>query len=476
VTIQDYLRLLRTRWITISVVILLALGATVALNLLTTPQYQASTRLFVSTTSGPTANDIYLGNESAQQRVFSYAELLMGANIAQRTIDKLNLDMSADQLRAKVKATAKAETVLIDVTVQDESPERARDIADTLSDEFVIMVRELETPPGGESPDARVTVEQHASVPNHPVVPKTTQNLAIGLLAGVVLGIGAAFIRHVLDNTIKDQRGLEQTTGVGVVGNIPLDKERRKHAAISFDTDHSPSAESFRKLRTNLQFLSVDNPPRAILVTSSVPNEGKSVTALNIALALAEAGRHVVLIDGDMRRPMLDKLTGLVGTVGFSTVLSGQISLADALQKTKAENLTVLTAGAAPPNPSELLGSLAARRVLEELRGRFEYVVIDSSPLLAVTDAAVLAANADGVLIMARFGETKREQLAYAVKNLGDVGAKLLGAVLTMTPPRRNTSYNNHTYVGYYSARQEAAPATPSVGGNRSGRRRRAAS
>lgn len=472
-TIQDYLRLLRTRWIVIVVAIVLGLAGGVAVNLLTTPQYQATTRLFVSTTtSGPSANDIYLGNQSSQERVISYTELLMGVTLAQRTIDKLALDMQAQDLAQHVKASAKAETVLIDVAVLDESPVRARDIVDALSDEFVVMVAELETPPGGLIPDARVTVEQRASIPQHPVVPKTTRNLAMGLLLGVVLGIGAAFVRHVLDNTVKDHRTLEQITDVGVVGDIPLTKERRKTAAISFDNDNSSGAEAFRKLRTNLQFLAVDNPPRVVLVTSSVPNEGKSVTALNIALALAEAEHQVVLIDGDMRRPMLDKLTGLVGTVGFSTVLSGQIKLADALQKTRVPNLSILTAGAIPPNPSELLGSFAAKRVLDELRDRCDYVIIDSSPLLAVTDAAVLSASADGVLIMARYGETKREQLAHAVRSLGDVGAKLLGAVLTMTPTRKNASYN-YSYAGYYGTESDAAGAPATQRSSVGGRRRR---
>lgn len=452
-TIQEYSRLLRVRWLTILVTIAIVLIGTTAVNLLTTPQYLASTRLFVATTSGPSANDIFLGNQSSQQRVISYTELIMGVTLAQRTIDSLGLDMNAEELARNVKASAKADTVLIDVNVYDKAPERARDIADALSDQFVSMVSELETPPGGVAPDVRVTVEQRASVPQYPVVPDKTRNFAIGLLLGVVLGIGAAFARHILDNTVKDQKTLEQISGAGVVGNIPLAKERRKQAAIAFDTDNSSSAEAFRKLRTNLQFLSVDDPPCVVLVTSSVPNEGKSVTALNIAAALAEAEHHVVLVDGDMRRPMLDKLFGLIGTVGFSTVLSGQIRLPDALQKTAVPNLTVLTSGAIPPNPSELLGSLAAKRVLDELRQHFDYVIIDSSPLLAVTDAAILAAGADGVLIMARYGKTKREQLAYAVKSLGAVGAKVLGTVFTMTPSRRNASYN-YSYAGYYGEKQ----------------------
>jgi capsular exopolysaccharide synthesis family protein len=450
---QDFLKLLRARWVTVGVTIVLTVLGAVAVTLLTTPLYQASTRLFVSTPAGSSVTDIYQGNRFSQERVKSYAELLMGETLAQRTIDKLGLDMSAEQLQEKVKASAKLDTVLINVDVLDESPVRARDIANTLSNEFVAMARELETPENGTSPDARVVVEQSASLPDHPVIPKTARNIAIGLALGMAFGIGLAVLRDLLDNTIKDRQILEETTGTGIVGSIPLDKERRKQPAISFDRDNSAIAEAFRKLRTNLQFLAVDNPPRVIVFTSSMPNEGKTTTAINIALALAEAEHNVVLVDGDMRRPMLDKFLELVGPVGFSTVLSGGAPLSEALQKTRFPGLTVLTSGTVPPNPSELLGSLAAKKLLTELRAQFDYVIVDSTPLLAVTDAAILAAGADGVLIMARFGHTKREQLRHAVANLESVAAPLLGAVFTMTPARGNSSYS-YRYYGNDNARQ----------------------
>jgi capsular exopolysaccharide synthesis family protein len=481
VTIQDYVKLLRTRWVVICVTIAVAVLGAVAVTLLTTPLYQASTRLFVSTSAGSSVSDIYQGNRFSQERVISYAELLMGETLAQRTIDKLGLDMSAERLQENVKASAKLDTVLINVEVLDESPVRARDIANTLADEFVTMVRELETPEDGARPDARVVVEQRASIPDHPVIPKTARNIAIGLALGVALGIGLAVLRDLLDNSVKDRQTLEEITGAGLVGSIPIDKERRKEPAISFGSDNSAIAEAFRKLRTNLQFLAVDNPPRVIVITSSMPTEGKSTTAINIALALAEAEHNVVLVDGDMRRPMLHKYLDLVGPVGFSTVLSGGASLSEALQKTRFPGLTVLTSGAVPPNPSELLGSLAARKLLSEMRAQFDYVIVDSTPLLAVTDGAILAADSDGVLIVARFGQTKREQLTHAVGNLEGVGAPLLGAVFTMTPTRGNASYSYSYSYSYYgdggtpSPTSEAAPDSKLSrrrGRNRSARRR----
>ena len=255
--------------------------------------------------------------------MISYTELLMGETLAQRTIDKLGLDMSAEALQENVKASAKPDTVLIDVTVLDESPVRARDIANALSDEFVVMVRELETPEGGAGPMLALSSSNAHRFPTNRYLRKRLAILPSASHWASVLGIGLAVLRELLDNTVKDRQTLEEITSVGLVGSIPLDKERRKQPAISFDKDNSAIAEAFRKLRTNLQFLAVDNPPRVIVVTSSMPNEGKTTTAINIALALAEAEHNVVLVDGDMRRPMLDKYLDLVGPVGFSTVLSG---------------------------------------------------------------------------------------------------------------------------------------------------------
>jgi receptor protein-tyrosine kinase len=410
----------------------------------------------VSSTSGASASDLYQGNRLSQDRVLSYTELLMGETLAQRTIDKLGLQMSAPALKERVTATAKLDTVLIKVNVLDESPVRARDIANGLSDELVLMVRELETPQPGARPDARVVVEQRASIPAAPLIPNKKRNVAVGMVLGLFLGLGLAFARTALDNTIKNKEALDEITDVGLVGVIPFDKEVRNQPSILFDArGHSAIAESFRRLRTNLQFLAVDNPPRVILVTSSVSSEGKSTTSLNIALALAEADNKVVLVDGDLRRPALNKYLNALGSVGFSSVLSGGATLSEVLQETGFANLTFLAAGTTPPNPSELLGSLAAQKVLSELREQFDYVIVDSAPLLAVTDSAILATKTDGALLVCRLGQTKREQLGHAVGSLEDVGATLLGAIFTMAPTRGASGYGYSYGYSYQYYGQE---------------------
>jgi len=438
------------------------LGA-VAYTLTQTPLYQASTRLFVSTTAGKSVSDLYSGNRLSLDRVVSYTQLLTGETLAQRTIDRLDLNMNAQTVAARVTAKSKPNTVLIDVGVLDPSPVQARDIANALSDEFVTMVSELETPSRGATPEARVVVEQRASIPGAPVVPNKKRNLALGIALGAMLGVGLALLRDKLDNTIKNPEALEEVAGTGVVGYIPFDKKLATDHSISFDTDNSATAEAFRKLRTNLQFLAVDNPPRLIVVTSSSPSEGKSTTVINIALALAEAEHNVVVVDGDLRRPRLGKYLDLVGSVGFSTILSGGAPLDDVLQKTKFSNLTALTSGPIPPNPSELLGSLAAKKMFSDLRAKFDYVIVDSSPLLAVTDGAILAAEADGAIVAVRAGKTKRDQLAHGIGMLRDVDAKLLGAVLTMLPTRGSGSYSyNYYYYGgsYGDDKRDESSAT----------------
>lgn len=452
--LQNLIKLVRNRWVTIAVTALLTLLGAVAYTLVQTPLYQASTRLFISTTSGSSASDLYQGNLYSQGRVFSYTQLVMGETLAQRTIDRLGLDMNAATLKTHVTAKTKPNTVLIDVSVLDTSPVQARDIANAMSDEFVMMVQELETPSRGAKPEARVVVEQRATIPAQPVVPKKARNLALGIVLGGMLGVGLAFLRDLLDNTVKSQETLEGITGTGVVGYIPFDKRFADNTAISFDTDNSSAAEAFRKLRTNLQFLAVDNPPRVIVITSASPSEGKSTASINIALALAEAEQNVVLVDGDLRRPRLAKYLDVVGTVGVSNVLSGAAPLTEVLQKTKFPRMTLLAAGPTPPNPSELLSSLTAQKMFNELRSQFDYVIIDSAPLLAVTDGAILAANADGALVVVRAGKTRCDQLTHAMGMLSDVGATLLGAVLTMMPTRGSGvySYNYYYYGGGYGA------------------------
>lgn len=446
--LPEYVKLLRARWVTVCVTMGVVVLCAIAITLLTTPLYQSSTRLFVATAPGASLAETYQGNRFSQERVISYSELLTGHTLAQRTIDKLDLDMTAEELQNQIEANAKLDSVLIKLYVTDPSPVQARDIANTLTDEFVAMVREVETPNADGVSDARIFVEQRAMAADTPLVPNAFRNIVVGLVLGLLAGIGLAIVRDMLDNTVKDGPAVEDIAGVGVAGRIPLNKDLRRRAAIAFEGKNSVTTEAFRKLRTNLQFLNVDNPPRVIMLTSSVSGEGKSTTAINLALALAEIEHNVVLVDGDLRCPKVHTYLGLIGQVGFSTVLSGGSTLRESVQPTRYPGLTVLASGPIPPNPSALLGSQSAKKVLAQLRADYDYVIVDSAPLLAVADASVLAASVDGVLLVTRYGKTRREQLEHSVASLQNVGAQLLGVAFTMSPAHAGSDSHSYTQYG----------------------------
>lgn len=430
-TVRDFARILRTRsWIICGTVIIAVLCA-LAYAFLATPQYEATTRLFVSTASEGPGTEVNNAGMFAERRVLSYTELLTGAVLAQRAIDKLGLDMSAAQLQERITATTPTDTVLIDVTVQDPSPTRARDIANTLSDEFVIMAAGLERPTPTDPPNARVVVQQRADIPVDPVSPKKATAVALAVVLGAVFGTILAIVRDVLDTTVRRPETVEKVAGVGMIGDIPFDGGH-DGPLIAFGGDTSTISDSFRELRLGLQSLEVGNAvekPRVVLIASAVPAEGRTTTALNLAIALAEADHTVAVVDADLRQPQVGSTLGLDGTPGLATVLTGEAPLREALQETRFPRLSALAAGPVPANPTELLGSQAAREALGELGRQFDYVIVDS-PSLQRTDAAILAGSCQGVLIVVRSGRTKREQLAGAVSSLERAGAPLLGAVL----------------------------------------------
>jgi capsular exopolysaccharide synthesis family protein len=249
----------------------------------------------------------------------------------------------------------------------------------------------------------------------------------------------------VLDNTVKGPLDFEPL-GVPALGVIPYDKRTPK-VPVAFRGDpHSARSEAYRQLRTNMQFVDVDNPPRIVAITSGVSGEGKSVTAINLAVALAETGARVCLVGADLRKPSLAESLGLVADVGLTTVLIGKAPIESVLQEA-GRNLTVMTSGPVPPNPSELLISAHARKVMKDIASRVDITIIDSAPLLPVTDGAEIAALADATLIVARSGKTTRDQASRSVEALAKVGVRPVGVILNMVTRARG-GYD--TEYGYY--------------------------
>lgn len=431
----DYLRALRASWWMVALGTLLGAGLAVGAVASATPEYETTTQVFVSTTGTSDVASAIQGNEFSRQRMASYAELLTGKGLATAVIDRLDLDMSTGQFRSQIHAQPVSGTVLLNVTVTDESPRRALAIAQAITIEFADQVERLETPPGAAASPITVTTVATPDLPTEPISPNRMRMLAVGVALGLLLGVGGAVLRSRLDNSVKDDESAARAAGVPVIGHVGQDRELAASHTVQWHSS-SPAAEAFRQLRTNLQFLRPDNPARMIMVSSAVPSEGKTTVAVNLALALAQSGRRVVLVEADLRRPRVARYLGLVGGVGLTNVLTGQAKLDDVLQPQGDGRLVVLGAGPSAPNPGELLASSAMVTLLEELSAQSDYVVINVPPVLPVADAVGLAPLVDGTLLCCRYGETTSHQLAQSRAALDQVGATTLGVVLTMMAPK----------------------------------------
>jgi capsular exopolysaccharide synthesis family protein len=286
-----------------------------------------------------------------------------------------------------------------------------------------------------------VRIMERAVVPGGPVSPRPMQNLLIAFLSALGLGIALAFVIEALDNTLKTQTDVESFLGVPVLGLIPIigggkpgDKDeaaqiRERDLGIFLDP-RSLAAECCRSIRTNLLFMSPDKPIRTMVITSPSPQEGKTTTAINLAIAMAEAGGRVLVIDTDMRRPRLHRSFGVPNQVGVSTVILGDSKLEDAIKRTDVPNLDVLPCGPVPPNPSELLHTKRFAEVIAACQGRYDRIVLDSPPTSAVTDPAVLGNLADGVILIVKGAQTRREAAAHARRQLVAAKCRLLGVVV----------------------------------------------
>ncbi|MDT0202655.1 polysaccharide biosynthesis tyrosine autokinase [Nocardioides sp. AE5] len=445
--LKDYLRILRRRWFTIVLLLVLTVGAAAALTLSATPQYASTARLFVSTSPADTSQ-AYQGNLFATQRVSSYADIVKGRQLADRVAGAMDQGFEGSDLVGKVKAVVVPETVILELTATDPNADTARDIAQTYADELSQMVAELETPEGSDTPLIKASIVDDARANYTAVSPNIPRNLGLAVVLGLLLGVGIAVVRELLDTSISSAEDIEQSTAAPVVGNIFFDAAATKKApSVSLD-QATPWAEAYRVLRTNMQFVQVDSPTKVFVLTSSLPAEGKTTTAINLAVTMAMAEQRVVLVEADLRRPLISERLGLVGAVGTTSVLVGKIGLDEALQPYEDTGLQVLTSGPIPPNPSELLQSQAMDRLLNDLRERFDVVIIDAPPLLPVTDAALIARQADGAFVVVRHGKTTKDQLAHAVERIEAVDARVLGVVINRTPQKRKGSAYGYGY-GY---------------------------
>lgn len=415
---------------TLAVVLLAAIR-----TMLATPIYASSVELFV-TTPARGSSQAYEGSLLSAQRVASYARLATSQQLARDVVRELGLATKPEDLAKRVTADVPTNTVILDISVTDTDPARAQRIASTFAERLTATVTKLETSASGTSAAVRLTVVDPARRPDEPISPQPLRDLGLAVAVGLALGLGGAFLRELLDSSVRDPEDVAEMTGVPVLANVPDDYAWAKESLLAPLHARRPAGEAFHVLRTGLQFVQGERDNRVMTVTSTVGSEGKTTTATHLAVAFAQAGHQVLLIDADLRHPGLSNYLEFGDTAGLIAVLIEGIRLEDAVQQGPVPNLGVLTSGGLPTNPSELLQATVMGDLLTLARKTYDKVIIDSPPLLPVADAVVLAAQSDGALLVSRYGKTTRDHLRRAVERLAAVDANILGAVLNRVPKR----------------------------------------
>ncbi|WP_144876723.1 polysaccharide biosynthesis tyrosine autokinase [Microbacterium sp. 1.5R] len=456
--LKDYLTALRDRWYLLVAATVIGAVAGVAYATVQPDQYEATTSAYVSSQRGDTVSELVQGSQYTQGLMQSYANLATTPAVLQPVIDDLRLDTTVDDLAKKISAEVELNTVIVTLTVVSEDPADAQTTAKAVMDSLTEVVSGLSPKDADQNPSIELTTVTPPSQPDSPFAPNTRLIAVTGAMLGLVLAVVYAILKQLLDTRIRTEEDAERSARIPFLGRVPRPGGARKtlRTSISAQWDASGSTrEAYRRLAASLDFADIDGDLRMVVVSSAFAGEGKTTTAVNLTLALAERRPRVLLIDADLRRPRVAEACGLDGSVGLTTALTHQASLADSIQTWGTRNIDVLTSGLRPPNPTEVVSSAAMQDLLREVRDHYDFVVVDSAPVLPVSDTLTLARASGASLLVGRYKVTRRQSLRRAVDTLTGAGARVIGFVLNAVPPEHSSS-------SYYEDAEVIEPAAPS--------------
>ena len=449
-TLLDAVRIARRFWLTIVVCILLAVGVAAAYAASQPRTYTAGAQAFVSVGNATQVAEASLGSNLAGAKAVAYAPLTQSGEVADRVITKLGLTESSAAVTSSITYSVDASSPAIQVFATSTSPQRAKDIANAVVGATAEVASFIES--GGTSADSgiiKLVPVTNAVLPTSPTSPNVRRIMLIGLGAGVALAYLVVMLRLRLDTRIRRSEDITAMTDHGLIGTIPTSRDLRSRLH-SEDLLRGAVGESLRHLRTNLMFADPDTSPHSVVVTSPQPGEGKSTVSSLLARALALRGGKVVLVDGDLRRPMIATLFDIDTGVGLTQVLSGAVPLDEALVPTDTPGLFVLPAGRIPHNPSEVVGSERMRDLIAEL-SRDYLVIIDAPPALPVTDAMIMAQRVDGIIVITYMAKSRKEHLKKVLQLADNVNVRVFGIVLNGIPQGRSAKVYGYETYGYAS-------------------------
>lgn len=446
---SEFLNVLRARWRLIAACVVLAVLAAVAVTFFTTPVYEARARIYLSA-EGRGAGEQSGGGVFVltSEDLDTYVSILNTPAVLGPLRKELGLEPGHP---IDVRADVTGSTSILNVTARSSDPEEAAAVANEVGPQLGAVAGEFSTLLKSSGQKVVSTPIQPASAPSRPVSPDPVRNIGLALLAGLVLGIGLAFIRHALDTRVRGEDDIRAHSDAPMLAGLPLEPSSKKALLSLEDDPHGRHAEAVRRLRTNLMFVDVTTGRHSFVVTSAMPGEGKTTTAVNLALAMADSGRRTLLVDADLRNPSVARTLGMEGSVGLTTVLLGEADPRDVIQSWGSVGMDVLPAGQVPPNPSELLGSAPMEALLTQLVREYDFVLVDSPPVVPVIDAVVIERLTGGLLMVVGIDRTKKKDLVTALKQLETVGARVSGFARNFVAGKGGGDYR----YGYHAYEEE---------------------
>lgn len=418
------------RWLVVVIVAVLGAAAAFAISSQATPIYQSSSSLYFALRTGTSGSDINQGSTYTQNQMLSFAQLAGSSLVLEKVIDDLELEASEMQLRRMLTITIPQNTVVLDVGVGSSDKLLAAQIANSVAESLIAVVSEISPADTEGAPTVIVKIIEPAIPAVFQSSPDKKKDTVLGGILGALLAALGVTGVTLLDNRVRSESAVANVTErpfLGAISSLPRSADSRP---IMIRSPNGAEAEQYRKVRSSLRFASASHAITSLAVTSSIPGEGKSTIATNLALAIAETGAHVLLIDADLRRPRVAEYLQVENAVGLTSVLVDGVHLADAVHSLGTSRLDVLAAGEIPPNPAELLASVRMQELLTAASQYYDFIVIDTAPILSVADAAVLAQRVDSTLMVVDAKSVTRKQLAQSLDTLESAGTHIAGIVL----------------------------------------------
>lgn len=461
---------IRRHWILVLAFGLVGAVAAFAYSYTLTPMFRSTATLYFTLNFGNSASDLAQGSTYTSNQMQSFGQLTTSPAVLDPVIRQLNLDLSANDLAKFVDVATPRDTVIMDISVVDPSPQEAANIANAIAEETRLVIQDYAPQMQNGKPSVQVRVIAEAVPADYQFTPDKKLNTGAGLFIGLLLGVLATFLLAALDNRIRNADSLASVGPVSYLGSLRKRPEAAGREGVVLQEPASRAAEEYRQLRSSLRFATMSKHPLVLVVSSSLPGEGKTTVATNLAAVLAEAGQRTLLVDADLRKPLVAEYTHISGSVGLSEILVEAATLTEAVQPLGLSGVDVLVAGDVPPNPGELLASSRMGEILREAAITYQTIVIDTAPILAVADALSLAPVCDGILIVSRSGKTSKRDLTQTLDTIHGAGATVFGVVINDATPRSDRSVREYRYASPDSepssgtspraaAEQAAAPA-----------------